>query len=128
MSLALAAELNDYPGPLHVIEFAQPLAVAPDTLTQVRALFDAMKAETVPIGERLIAQETELARAFASGSITQERLTELTGAIGGTNAALRAAHLKYHLATKRLLSTEQIKQYAVLRGYTGANPDHPKRH
>ena len=75
MGLALAAELNRYPGPLHVIEHAQALALSPDTLARVQALFEAMKAETIAIGERLIAQEAELDGAFANGSITANNLT-----------------------------------------------------
>jgi hypothetical protein len=39
-------------------------------------------------------------------------------AIGSTQAALRAAHLKYHLATTELLAPMQIQRYAELRGYT----------
>jgi len=127
MGLALAAELNNYPGPLHVIELARQLAISPDTLARVRALFEAMKAETIPIGERLIAQEAELDSAFSTGSITPERLTELTSAIGSTHAALRAAHLKFHLATKALLTPEQVRHYAALRGYTAAIPGHHQR-
>jgi hypothetical protein len=40
-------------------------------------------------------------------------------AIGSTQAALRAAHLKYHLATAELLAPMQIQRYAELRGYGG---------
>lgn len=129
MGLALAAELNDYPGPLHVIEFAEQLSLSPDTAARVRALFEAMKAEAIPIGERLIAEETELDSAFSGGSITPDRLVKLTRQIGETNAALRAAHLKYHLETKALLTAEQIRHYAVLRGYANAaSSHHQKRH
>jgi hypothetical protein len=45
--------------------------------------------------------------------------------IGLTQAELRNAHLKYHLETAQILSPEQMKQYADLRGYTS---DAPARH
>jgi Spy/CpxP family protein refolding chaperone len=32
-------------------------------------------------------------------------------------AALRAAHLKYHLSTVAVLTPEQVAQYNELRGY-----------
>src|SRR5215470_5926245 len=40
MGLALAAELNGYPGPIHAIELAEQLHLSP-----MRSLFEAMKAE-----------------------------------------------------------------------------------
>jgi hypothetical protein len=83
-----------------------------------------MKREAVPLGERLIAQERDLDRAFATRTVTGETLTRLTGAIGETQGALRAAHLKYHLAQDELLTPQQRERYAVLRGYAAAAPTH----
>ncbi len=123
MGLALAAELNGYPGPLHVIELASDLALTDQQLARVRALFDAMKAETVPIGERLIAEEAELDRLFATKTVTRASLDAATQSIGATQAPLRAAHLKYHLATVEVLTAVQVARYAELRGY--ARRDQP---
>jgi Spy/CpxP family protein refolding chaperone len=120
MSLALAAELNGYPGPLHVLEHADALALTPEQRQRTQELYHAMKREAVPLGERLIAQERDLDRAFATRTVTGETLTRLTGAIGETQGALRAAHLKYHLAQDELLTPQQRERYAVLRGYAGA--------
>src|SRR3954447_20268589 len=71
MTLALAAELNGYPGPLHVIELADALVLTADQRARMQALYEAMKAEAVPLGERLITQEAELDREFASRAVTQ---------------------------------------------------------
>src|SRR6187549_1634291 len=60
MGLALAAELNGFPGPSHVLELADALELSADQRTRVKALFDAMKAEAVPPGTRLIEQEADL--------------------------------------------------------------------
>jgi hypothetical protein len=131
MGLALAAELNGYPGPVHVLEHADALALSPEQRARTRALFEAMKAEALAIGERLIDQEAELDRAFADKTITSGRLTELSAAIGATQAALRAAHLKYHLAQAELMTPPQKHRYAELRGYAGgAAPavHHPGMH
>src|SRR5688572_6202298 len=57
MGLALAAELNGFPGPLHVLELSQKLGLTGDQRTEVERMFAAMKAETIPIGESLIQQE-----------------------------------------------------------------------
>jgi hypothetical protein len=129
MGLALAAELNGYPGPSHVIELSDPLALNDAQRKKMQALFDAMKRETVAIGERLIEQERDLDRLFVSKSVTPDSLEAATQRIGATQAALRAAHLKYHLATVETLSPHQIKRYAELRGYSGDRaPHHPQKH
>lgn len=117
MGLALAAELNDYPGPSHVLELTEPLELSEAQKAKMREFFAAMQAETVPIGEKLIAAEADLDQQFANRTITEDKLLAAMQAIGGTQAALRAAHLKYHLATAKLLTPNQIKRYGELRGY-----------
>ena len=125
MGLALAAELNGYPGPTHVLELAEPLGLSAEQRAKVAELFAAMRAETVPLGEKLIAQETDLERLFAGKTITPASLVSTTQAIGATHAALRAAHLKYHLATVAVLAPTQIGRYAELRGYAGDQQPKP---
>ena len=119
MGLALPAELNGYPGPTHVLELAESLQLSEAQRAKVKQLFEAMKAETVPLGERLIAQESELDRQFAGRTVTEASLATATQAIGATQAALRAAHLKYHLATLEVLTPTQSHRYVELRGYAG---------
>jgi hypothetical protein len=126
MGLALAAELNGYPGPTHVLELAEPLSLSDVQRTKMQALLAAMRAETVPLGEKLIAQEADLERQFAGRTITPASLAAVTQAIGATRAALRAAHLKYHLATVEVLDATQVQKYAELRGYSSTmQPLHP---
>jgi hypothetical protein len=124
MGLALAAELNGYPGPAHLLELAAQLGLSDDQQKHVQALFDAMKAETIPIGERLISQETALDALFAAHTATPETIAAATAEIGDTQARLRAAHLKYHLSTVEMLQPAQIQRYAELRGYAGGGEPH----
>jgi LTXXQ motif family protein len=129
MGLALAAELNGYPGPRHAIDLADQLHLSPDQVAKLNELFAAMKAETIPIGTTLIAQERSLNDDFAARTITLASLQTATQQIGATQAALRAAHLKYHLATVAVLTAEQVKRYDELRGYAGnAAPEHQHHH
>jgi Spy/CpxP family protein refolding chaperone len=123
MGLALAAELNGYPGPVHVLELADKLALTADQRGRVSKLYDAMKSEAIPLGEQLIAQESELDRLFAERRVTAASLSEATAAIGRTQAALRLAHLKYHLATIEALEPRQIRRYGELRGYSKRGHD-----
>jgi hypothetical protein len=124
MGLALAAELNGYPGPLHVLELADALGLSLEQRQRVQALRDAMTAEAMPLGERLIAEEAALEREFASRSVTPASLEAATAAIGRTQAALRAAHLRAHLTTTDVLTPEQSRRYAELRGYAGSTGRH----
>ena len=117
MSLALPAELNGYPGPAHALENADALAMSPAQRERTKALFEAMKAEAVPLGERLIREETELDRLFATKAVRPASLEAATHAIGTTQGALRAAHLRYHLAMMDVLTPEQVRRYAEVRGY-----------
>jgi Spy/CpxP family protein refolding chaperone len=117
MGLALAAELNGYPGPMHVLELADSLDLSSQQRAKMQELFAAMKAEAIPLGERLIGQEAELDKAFADKTITTAILAASTETIGATHAALRRTHLKYHLFTVEVLTAAQVQRYAELRGY-----------
>jgi Spy/CpxP family protein refolding chaperone len=117
MALALAAELNGYPGPSHVLELAGKLDLSADQRTRVKTLFDSMKQEALPLGAKLIEQEAELDRQFANRTVTSASLKSATAAIASTQGELRETHLKYHLTTVALLTDGQRKQYAELRGY-----------
>ena len=123
MGLALAAELNGYPGPVHVLELKKELALTADQRDRIDKLFADMKAETIPLGERLIGLETELDRQFATRTITPTSLKSTTEEIGAVQGNLRAAHLKYHLMTLSAMTQEQAARYSELRGY-GQVADH----
>ncbi|MCO6416145.1 hypothetical protein JYK14_08190 [Siccirubricoccus sp. KC 17139] len=121
MGMALAAELNGYPGPVHVLELADALGLAPEQRRRIQALREAMTAKAVPLGERLIAEEAALDSEFAARTVTLASLEVATSAIGRTQAALRAAHLRYHLATVEVLTQAQVRRYGELRGYRSAD-------
>ena len=123
MGLALAAELNGYPGPMHVLEHSNALGLSEAQRAKMQELLTAMKAEAVPIGETLITQETHLDRQFVERTITPAALAASLQEIGSTQGGLRAAHLKYHLLTVDVLTPAQVRLYAELRGYAGGNPD-----
>jgi hypothetical protein len=127
MGLALAAELNGYPGPSHLVELSDQLGLTPEQLSKLKGMFDAMKAETIPIGEQLIVQEEHLDRLFAESLISEQALKEATLGIGEPQAHLRDAHLRYHLQARAILQPFQVRRYAELRGY-GADLQAPAHH
>src|SRR5262249_13327835 len=110
------------------IELAEQLHLSPEQVSKLRVLFEAMKAETIPLGTSLIAQERQLNDGFANHTITLTSLELSTHDIGTTQAALRAAHLKYHLSTVEILTAEQVSRYNELRGYKSEQvPTHGHR-
>lgn len=125
MGYALAAELNGYPGPRHVLDMAKKLALTPEQQQRTQALFDSMKQETSGLGLRLIEAERKLSGLFASRLASPEAIRTLTGEASLIEGQLRAAHLKYHVAMLDVMTPEQLQSYASLRGY-GA--DHHATH
>jgi Spy/CpxP family protein refolding chaperone len=117
MSLALAAELNGYPGPSHTLELADALDLTADQRAKTLGLFEAMQRESVTAGLRVIDGERALDRLFATKTATVGALEEATERVGREQAALRVTHLKYHLAMIEVLTPEQTARYAKLRGY-----------
>lgn len=129
MGLALPAELNGYPGPSHVVELSADLRLSDAQRARMGELFAAMKAETIPLGERLLVGEQDLDALFASKIVTPATLEAASSAIAKTQGALRAAHLRYHLLTVAELTSEQVRRYRELRGYAAsAARSHGARH
>jgi hypothetical protein len=122
MSLALAVELNGYPGRSHLLELADKVGLSDAQQSTVRSLFEAMKAETVPIGERKIEQEAALDRLFAGRTATRGSAEAAVASISETQGKLRAAHLKYRVSAVAMLQPDQITRYGQLRGYGHDTP------
>lgn len=117
LGYALAAELNHYPGPAHVLQLGDQLGLTPDQERATREVFAAMDGEARRLGRQLIDQERELDGLFASGRIGPEELDRLAGAIAAIEGQLREVHLAAHLQMKAILTPAQVARYDELRGY-----------
>ena len=124
--MAKAAELNGYPGPVHVMALDAQLGLTETQQRDVKAIFDRMSAAAKPLGVDLIAQEQALDQLFANGEISLDRLIAATAAIAGLQGRLRAVHLSAHLETRAVLDAGQIARYQQLRGY--GDPQAPGTH
>jgi Spy/CpxP family protein refolding chaperone len=126
MGLAKAAELNGYPGPAHVMELALPLALTAEQRAATEAVFAKMHERAVPLGERLVAEERALDALFASHAVTPESLHESLTRIARLQGEIREVHLSAHLQQLALLTPDQARRYAELRGYAGetGTPQH----
>jgi Spy/CpxP family protein refolding chaperone len=120
---ALAAELNHYPGPTHVLEMADELGLSPAQEEMVRDIFAPMQTEAQAFGRDLVDLESRLDAAFGSRSITAPLLNELTNEIALIEGELRAVHLAAHLELQDVLTPEQVQLYDELRGYSPPDGD-----
>ncbi|NBD95159.1 MAG: hypothetical protein GVY11_01620 [Gammaproteobacteria bacterium] len=128
LGYAMAAELNGYPGPKHVLELADELALSEAQRERTRSLFERMQERAAALGRELVAAETELDRAFAERDISPERLGELVAASARIEGDLRRVHLAAHLDQAGLLDPEQVAEYMRLRGYADAPQAHDHAH
>ena len=119
MGLALAAELNGYPGPMHVLELATPLGAERRPAREGGGVVRRHEA-----GSGAARRTADRCRDRARPAIRRQddhasSLGEATRDIASLQGELRLAHLKYHLATLELLTPEQAARYSSLRGYGG---------
>ena len=117
MGLALAAELNGYAGPMHALEHADALGLDTTQRARLTQLMDAMRADAIAAGERLIAAERALDRLFAGGTASPEAVRAATAAVATAQGEVRAVHLVTHIAAREVLTPAQRDRYAALRGY-----------
>jgi Spy/CpxP family protein refolding chaperone len=122
IGMALAAELNGYPGPMHTLELADALRLTDRQRAEAEDSFDRMQRAARALGEEIIASERALDALFASGGATEPQVRALTDAIAATEGRLRAVHLNAHVEMVRLLSSDQVSNYRRLRGYAALAP------
>jgi len=122
MGAALAAELNHYPGPAHVLQLREQLGLSAEQIHAVQEIFDRMNAAAKPLGAAIVAAEKHLDEAFGSGSVVADTVRGDTAAIAELQGKLRAVHLAAHLETRAVLQPEQISRYDILRGYAAGAP------
>ncbi len=119
MGYALAAELNHYPGPKHVLELADQIGLSETQVEETRLIFRAMADSAQRLGRDIVDLERQLDEFFASGGSDPAVLSQLVTRISALEGALRFRHLAAHLSMRRLLSPEQIAEYDRRRGYDG---------
>jgi Spy/CpxP family protein refolding chaperone len=125
--LALAAELNHYPGPVHALELAGPLQLTAAQKAQTEKVRAAVLDEAKRLGRFIVEKEKELDGLFAAEKIDEPGLHKVVQELSHLQGELRIAHLRTHLEMKRILISEQVKRYDELRGYTQAGAGHERR-
>jgi Spy/CpxP family protein refolding chaperone len=117
MGLAEIAEVNNYPGPKHTLDLRNELGLTRDQLKKTEALEKVVSSSAVAKGEEIVTAEQELAKMFEAGTISEKVLRAKLEEISKLRADLRFIHLQAHLRMKQILTPDQIKRYADLRGH-----------
>ena len=113
--MAFAADQNRYPGPLHVLELSARLGLSADQEARVSALLEAMYAESIPRGARLLDAERALRRLFEAGAADEPAVRAAVAAVERARADVRAVHLVAHLRTRDVLTAAQRERYHEAR-------------
>ena len=117
MGLAMPAELNQYPGPRHVLDNAETLRLSEAQRVSIEASYQRMKAEAVSLGRQVVDVERRLDALFARREASAGAVENLTQEAAQLQGQLRAVHLRAHVEVRALLTPEQIHRYVELRGY-----------
>lgn len=128
MGMALAAELNGYPGPKHVLELAGELDLTETQAQATQDVFDGMQAAAIEIGREIVERERLLDQLFAEREIEPQALGQATEVLGRLNGQLRGVHLAAHLAMVEILSPQQRMHYDAVRGYAAGMAHDPSHH
>jgi len=118
MGMARAAELNQYPGPRHVLDNAETLKLSPAQRVAIDAVHQRMKAAAAPLGRQVVDVERRLDALFARREATADAIERLTREAADLQGRLRTVHLRAHVEVRPLLTPDQIMQYVGLRGYS----------
>jgi Spy/CpxP family protein refolding chaperone len=111
MGLARPAEMNNYPGPKHLLDRAQELALTTEQQKEISAVRQQVLDRAKPLGRAIVDAERELDAAFKSRTLSEPDLKKQLDAIARLQAELRMVHLRAHLITKPILTPEQVRRY-----------------
>lgn len=127
MGYAKAAELNQYPGPMHALEHAEALELTPEQRSRTEALMQSHKAQARTLGRKVVESERALDELFRSGHVLEADLAARVRAVALAQGDYRLSHLETHRRMKALLTPEQVAQYERARRYgqpSGASGAH----
>jgi hypothetical protein len=123
MGLSLPAELNHTPGPLHLLQLRDALALSEDQAQKLETVVKSMKADSIDLGKSIVDAERQLDLSFKNHTASAASIDAQTQRIAVLMGKLRAVHLKAHLQAAALLTPKQIADYDRERGYAQASAD-----
>ena len=117
MGYSKPAEIYDFPGPAHVLRLADELGLAPEQKAAAEALLEQHKAEARRIGAEFIDAECELEMLFRLRKVLPAGLASAVRRLARVESRYRLLHLETNRRMRELLTDEQVRRYATLRGH-----------
>jgi Spy/CpxP family protein refolding chaperone len=112
--MAMAADMNGYPGPKHVLDMKKELKLTEKQEAAMQKLMASMKEKALAKGKDVLQAEQRLGEFFAQGK-SEDELREETFRVASLRAELRWVHLSTHVAAKKILTAQQIAAYEKMR-------------
>jgi len=113
--MSLAGELNHYPMPDKVLKYKTQLDLGPAQVTKLTAVAKELRRKRLEMGLIIIHNERTLDSIFKYNRLDNGSLIFYTNRYGLYQGELRNAILQACLATKGLLSQQQIHKYEALQ-------------
>lgn len=115
MGMGRVAEVNGYPGPMHVLEHAEALELTEGQVDRSREIMARVKTRAPELGSQIVDAERRLEMMFAEGSVNAAKMDSLLLEIAELRAHLRSLHLTAHLDQAAVLTEAQLLEYEELR-------------
>jgi hypothetical protein len=125
MGMAAIAEINGYPGPMHVLELQDKLKLTPDQRFATSRLLGITQGRVRALGARIVETERQLDADMASGTLTSEQLRIRIQTIAALRGQLRHVHADAHLRGKAVLPP--VLSQRALDGDGAVEPGHQIR-
>jgi len=119
MGLASIAEMNNFPGPKHVLDVKDELLLTRDQVKKIEALERVVSSAAVQKGTDVVQAEDDLEKMLENPTVSEKAVRSKLEEIGKLRADLRFIHLQAHLRMKQILTPEQLKKYSELKGREG---------
>jgi hypothetical protein len=113
--MSLAAELNHYPLPDKVIKLKREINLSPIQVTKIGALAKELHRKRLEMGLIIINNEKTIDSLFRTGKLDNGTLIFYANRYGLYQGELRNAILQACLATKYLLSQQQLNRFEALQ-------------
>jgi hypothetical protein len=113
--MSLAAELNHYPMPGKVIKFKKEMNLSPIQVTKIGAIAKELHRKILEMGLIIIKNEKTIDSLFRTNRFDNGSLIFYTNRYGLYQGETRNAILQACLATRMLLSQQQVNWYEALQ-------------
>jgi hypothetical protein len=113
--MSLPAELNHYPLPDKVLKLKTEINLSPIQVTKITAVAKELHRKKLEMGMIIINNEKKLDSVFRYNGVDNGSLIFYANRYGLYQGEIRNAILQACLATRSLLSQEQVNKYEALR-------------